>query len=103
MPLTTRDLMIRGNIRHRCFSTKAQVRPFTILGVQQVAIGCETRDPLRHLWQDVFGIEPSSSHTLQAENVQEDILELGGVEIDLMTPIDPEKSPKVSNNLRNTC
>jgi hypothetical protein len=79
----------------RYFSTDATARPFSILGVQQVAIGNETRDPLRKLWQGVFGLQPSSSHTLPTENVQEDILEVGGVEIDLMTPIDPEKSPKV--------
>lgn len=36
---------------------------------------------------------------IESENVEEDILQLGpepySVEVDLMTPIDPEKSPKV--------
>ena len=38
---------------------------------------------------------------MEGENVDEDILALGPspfeVEVDLMTPIDPEGSPKVSN------
>ncbi|GKY98571.1 hypothetical protein MPSEU_000813900 [Mayamaea pseudoterrestris] len=74
-------------------------RPFTILGVQQIAIGCESRGPLRALWQDIFNLQPVDSVTLPSENVQEDILQLGPkpfhVEIDLMTPIDAAKSPKV--------
>jgi lactoylglutathione lyase len=74
-------------------------RPFTILGVQQIAIGSATREPLESLWQGIFGLQPSQSVTLKSENVQEDILQVGPkpfqVEIDLMTPIDVNKSPKV--------
>lgn len=76
-------------------------RPFKILGVQQIAIGCIERDPLHRLWIDVFGLQVEHGGiTIASENVVEDILKVGlgdfAVEIDLMTPIDPEKSPKAS-------
>mmetsp|Transcript_16367 Transcript_16367/g.37891 ORF Transcript_16367/g.37891 Transcript_16367/m.37891 type:complete len:190 (-) Transcript_16367:1295-1864(-) len=74
-------------------------RPFKILGVQQVAIGSAEKEPLDKLWKTIFGLEPSATKKIDSENVQEDILKLGrrpyDVEIDLMTPIDPAKSPKV--------
>jgi hypothetical protein len=92
--------------RLAAFSTAANsqtttTRPFTILGVQQIAIGSEDRAGLSKLWQDIFGFQttPSSPITIASENVTEDILQVGlrrfPVEIDLMTPLDPEKSPKV--------
>ncbi len=70
-------------------------RPFRILGVQQIAIGGPSKDALRHLWVDLFGLTAKGSYRSERENVDEDILEIAGVEIDLMQPIDPEKSPKV--------
>lgn len=74
-------------------------RPFRILGVQQIAIGGPDRSPLRHLWVDLFGIEPVGTYEATAENVREDILRVGdgtaAVEIDLMEPIDPAARPKV--------
>jgi hypothetical protein len=91
--------------------TTTTERPFTILGVQQIAIGCAEREPLHHLWYTIFGLQPSERNIqIESENVCEDIIRLGGattntttdpvsptaIEIDLMTPIDPEKSPKVS-------
>ena len=75
-------------------------RPFKILGIQQVAIGCADREPLDTLWKGIFGLEPSASKTIDSENVEEDIIKLGvrpyEVEIDLMTPINPDKSPRVN-------
>lgn len=74
-------------------------RPFRILGVQQIAIGHESKAALRGLWVDLFGAEVTGSYRSERENVDEDILTLGAgaaaVEIDLMEPIDPQKSPKV--------
>lgn len=74
-------------------------RPFKILGIQQVAIGCAEREPLDSLWKGIFGLEPSATKTIASENVEEDIIKLGvspyEVEIDLMTPLNPDKSPKV--------
>jgi lactoylglutathione lyase len=70
-------------------------RPFNVLGVQQIAIGGPSKDALRHLWIDLFGIEQKGTFKSERENVDEDILEVGGVEIDLMQPIDPDKKPKV--------
>ena len=70
-------------------------RPFRVLGLQQIAIGGPSKAPLRHLWVDLFGIEKKSEFRSERENVDEDILAIAGVEIDLMEPIDPAKSPKV--------
>lgn len=74
-------------------------RPFRVLGIQQVAIGSEDRSALSRLWHDIFGLSPTSTHRLDNENVEEEILQLGpspyAVEVDLMTPIDQEKSPQV--------
>mmetsp|Transcript_19504 Transcript_19504/g.25148 ORF Transcript_19504/g.25148 Transcript_19504/m.25148 type:complete len:193 (-) Transcript_19504:1160-1738(-) len=80
-------------------SISSTTRPFRILGVQQVAIGSEDRCGLTNLWKNVFGLTASATKTIEKENVEEDILQLGpspfSVEIDLMTPIDATKSPKV--------
>jgi len=71
------------------------VRPFRILGVQQIAIGGPSKAALRALWVDLLGVPAQSTFRSERENVDEDILALAGVEIDLMEPIDPDKSPKV--------
>jgi lactoylglutathione lyase len=70
-------------------------RPFRILGVQQIAIGGPSKAALRKLWVDLLGIPATGSFRSEAENVDEDILSIAGVEIDLMEPIDPARSPKV--------
>jgi len=70
-------------------------RPFRVLGVQQIAIGGPSKAPLRHLWVELFGIPATGTFRSEAENVDEDILAIAGVEIDLMQPIDPARSPKV--------
>lgn len=76
-----------------------EVRPFRVLGVQQLAIGGEKKADLRALWVDLLGLEAVGTFRSERENVDEDILVCGAgpakVEIDLMEPIDPEKSPKV--------
>ncbi len=74
-------------------------RPFRVLGLQQVAIGGLERAPLRTLWCDLLGLAHKGSYQSEAENVIEDILELGPagapVEIDLMQPLDPSRVPRV--------
>jgi lactoylglutathione lyase len=74
-------------------------RPFRILGVQQVAIGSRDKSALRRLWVDTLGVTIKSSYRSEAENVDEDIVELGvgpfAVEVDLMQPIDPDRRPRV--------
>jgi lactoylglutathione lyase len=74
-------------------------RPFRILGVQQVAIGGESKERLRRLWVDLFGLEVTGSFRSERENVDEDICSLGTgpsrVEVDLMQPIDPAGRPAV--------
>ncbi|EMY61066.1 VOC family protein [Leptospira terpstrae] len=74
-------------------------RPFKVLGIQQVAIGGESKEKLSKFWVEVMGLTKVSDYKSEKENVDEDILSMGNgpfkVEIDLMQPIDPNKSPKV--------
>lgn len=74
-------------------------RPFRILGVQQIAVGGLDKGELARFWVDVMGLTKVGSHRSERENVDEDITRIGSgalaVELDLMQPIDPEKSPKV--------
>ena len=74
-------------------------RPFRVLGIQQVAIGGLDKGALSGLWTDLLGVEKVGDYRAESENVDEDILRLGSgphaVEIDLMQPLDPERSPKV--------
>ncbi len=74
-------------------------RPFRVLGVQQIAIGGPSKAALRGLWVELFGLAQTGTFRSERENVDEDILAVGQgaatVEIDLMEPIDPAKSPKV--------
>jgi lactoylglutathione lyase len=75
------------------------VRPFRILGVQQIAIGGPDKQALRRLWVDVLGISTVGSYQSAKENVDEDILRIGAgahaVEIDLMQPLDAAAKPAV--------
>lgn len=74
-------------------------KPFRILGVQQIAIGGPSKERLRSLWVDIFGLTVKSTFRSERENVDEDICALGqgpqAVEVDLMQPLDPEKKPAV--------
>ena len=74
-------------------------RPFMILGVQQIAIGGPSKDRLRTLWVDMFGLEVTGNFKSERENVDEDITAMGTgpfkVEVDLMQPLDPDKKPAV--------
>ena len=74
-------------------------RPFRIIGLQQIAIGGTDKTALRRLWVDLLGADPIGNFRNDNENVDEDIVSLGeglgSVEIDLMQPIDPARSPKV--------
>ena len=74
-------------------------RPFSVLGIQQVAVGGLDKKKLRAFWVDTLGLRYASSFLSETENVDEDICEIGHgafkVEIDLMQPIDENKKPKV--------
>ncbi len=75
------------------------IKPFKILGIQQVAIGGPDKSKLKTLWVDMFGLEVTGTFKSERENVDEDICAMGKgvhkVEVDLMQPIDPEKKPAV--------
>jgi lactoylglutathione lyase len=80
-------------------------RPFTVLGIQQIAVGGLDKQALRRLWVDTLGLTPSGNFRSDAENVDEDIAIAGAgpfrVEVDLMQPIDPEKRPRVHDPALN--
>ena len=80
-------------------------RPFNVLGIQQIAIGGLDKGALTGLWTGLLGVEKVGDYVAESENVDEDILRLGSgshaVEIDLMQPIDPDRSPKVHSPALN--
>jgi lactoylglutathione lyase len=75
------------------------MRPFQVLGVQQVAIGGPDKTRLQKLWVEMFGLEVTGTFRSESENVDEDICSIGSgpfkVEVDLMQPLDPDKKPAV--------
>jgi len=75
------------------------MRPFKVLGLQQIAIGNEDKKRLEKFWIDLMGLEKTGSFVSERENVNEDILRIGrgpyAVEVDIMQPVDAEKAPKV--------
>jgi lactoylglutathione lyase len=75
------------------------IRPFTVLGVQQIALGGRDRSVLRKLWVDSLGLTPISTFRSPTENVDEEILGvglgLGYVEVDLMQPADEAARPVI--------
>ena len=77
----------------------AEARPFRVLGIAQVAIGGPDRTALRHLWSELLGFEIADTIRSDGENVEEDVAHApgdhGGVELSLMTPLDPERPPRV--------
>jgi lactoylglutathione lyase len=80
-------------------------RPFSILGVQQIAVGAPDKSALRRLWVDLLGLRVEGNFRSESENVDEDIAAAGAgafrVEVDLMQPIDPEKRPRVHDPALN--
>jgi len=76
-------------------------RPFSVLGIQQIAVGSLDKGALRRLWVDTLGLTVTGDFRSEKENVDEDITVAGSgplkVEVDLMQPIDPEKRPAVHN------
>ncbi|MBI3094206.1 MAG: VOC family protein [Rhodocyclales bacterium] len=77
-----------------------QARPFTVLGIQQIAIGGASKQRLKKLWVDMFGLAVTGNFVSERENVDEDITAMGSgpfkVEVDLMQPLDAAKKPAVN-------
>ena len=75
------------------------MRPFKILGVQQIAVGSASKARLRALWVDCLGLAVEGQYRSERENVDEDIAVAGWgaarCEVDLMQPIDPARKPAV--------
>jgi lactoylglutathione lyase len=75
-------------------------RPFKVLGIQQIAIGGHSKERLKKLWIDMFGLAVTGNFVSERENVDEDITAMGSgpfkVEVDLMQPLDPTKKPAVN-------
>lgn len=75
------------------------IRPFKVLGIQQIAIGGPSKERLSRLWIELFGLSVTGNFVSERENVDEDIAVLGSgpfkVEVDLMQPLDVTKKPAV--------
>jgi lactoylglutathione lyase len=75
------------------------MRPFKVIGIQQIAIGGTDKSKLANFWVDIMGLEKTSTFKSEKENVDEDILRMGkgpfAVEVDIMQPLDIEKKPAV--------
>jgi lactoylglutathione lyase len=86
-------------------SAPREGKPFRVLGVQQIALGAPDRTTLRPLWVELFGLTSVSTFRSVSENVDEEILRLGNgptaVEVDLMQPLSPDKSPRVDTPALN--
>ncbi len=80
-------------------------RPFSVLGLQQIAVGALDKTRLRRLWIDLLGLTLTGEFKSERENVDEDIAVAGSgllrVEVDLMQPVDAAKSPKVHDPALN--
>ena len=78
---------------------QSSARPFRVLGIQQIAIGGPSKDRLKKLWVEMFGLAVTGNYVSERENVDEDITQMGSgpfrVEVDLMQPLDPAKKPAV--------
>jgi preprotein translocase subunit Sec63 len=53
------------------------MRPFKVLGIQQIAVGNEDKNRLEKFWVDLMGLEKTGSFKSERENVDEDILRIG--------------------------
>lgn len=75
------------------------MRPFKVLGIQQIAIGGEDKSKLAKFWVELMGLTVVKTFTSEKENVNEDVLKIGegpgAVEVDIMQPLDFEKKPRV--------
>lgn len=80
-------------------------RPFKVLGIQQIAVGGTDKSKLATLWVDTLGFSVDGRYRSEAENVDEIITSIGKgankVEVDLMEPVDPDKSPRVHSPALN--
>ena len=80
-------------------------RPFSILGLQQIAVGGASKAKLRGFWVDLLGLKYRDTFVSESENVDEDICTIGAgpfkVEVDLMQPLDADKKPAVHNTPLN--
>ena len=77
----------------------SMMRPFKILGIQQIAIGGADKQRLKKLWVDLLGFQYKDTFVSERENVDEDIFAIGQgaheIELDLMQPYDMNKKPAV--------
>ena len=83
----------------RGFSSTPE-KKFKVLGLQQIAIGALDKTKLQDFWVGHMGLTKIGDFKSERENVDEDILTvgkgiLGTIEVDIMAPMDENKSPKV--------
>ena len=100
MNATKRQVMAIS-LRQYTTTLKRSGDNFRVLGLQQIAVGGLSKEKLGNLWIDTLGLDKVGTYKSEKENVDEGILSLGSgptsVEVDIMQPLDPEKSPKVNS------
>ncbi len=55
---------------------QVSARPFRVLGLQQVAIGAESKSELTKVWEGLFGLKKTGDFKSEKENVDEDIFKV---------------------------
>lgn len=65
----------------RSFSSSNAVKPFRILGVQQIALGSLSLSGLSSLWVDTFEAKEVKRFKSEKENVDEIVTEIGRGEV----------------------
>ena len=75
------------------------IRPFKVLGIQQIAIGGTDKQRLQKLWVEMLGLEVTGTFRSERENVDEDICAIGSgpfkVEVDVLRPLELDTKPAV--------
>ena len=70
-------------------------RPFSVLGIQQIAVGGLDKQRLRSSWIDCLGLEYRETFVSEAETVDEDICDICvgdfAVEVDIMHLVEVSK------------
>jgi lactoylglutathione lyase len=81
------------------------MRPFKVLGIQQIAIGGTDKSKLANFWVEIMGLSMIKTFMSDQENVDEDVLIIGrgptAIEVDIMQPLDIDKKPRVDQPALN--
>ena len=81
LPRLSRFASFSPSFSLRSFSSSNAVKPFRILGVQQIALGSLSLSGLSSLWVDTFEAKEVKRFKSEKENVDEIVTEIGRGEV----------------------